>query len=145
MKIYLAGPISGQGYDAIMSHINTRKNALGKYDVIHPMTGKEHLRNEIDVKSSGYDSPVSGDHAIYGRDNWMVKQSDIIYADLMTSGDRVSIGTMMEIAWGSLLGKHIIVTMPKDNIHRHAFVLEAANIIFEDNESAINYLNDLIS
>jgi len=71
-------------------------------------------------------------------------QSDILYANFL-GATRVSIGSMFELAWGSDNKKQVIVVMEKDNIHRHAFVLEAATIIFETTEEAQDYLQQLVS
>jgi nucleoside 2-deoxyribosyltransferase len=145
MKIYLAGPISGKGYDEVVSKYQDKAAALehAGYEVLCPMTGKQYLRNEIEFKSHGFDHPVSTNHAIFERDKWMVSNCDIVLADLSNSGDRVSIGTVMELAWASLLGKHTVVIIPEDNIHRHAFVLEASDIIFTTMDAAYSYLQDL--
>jgi nucleoside 2-deoxyribosyltransferase len=146
MKIYLAGSISGLSYDEVVDSYKEKAIVLGNYgyDILCPMTGKTYLRNEVQFRASGYENfPVSTNHAIFERDKWMVQQCDIILADLSRSGERVSIGTMMELAWGSLLGKHTVVILPKDNVHRHAFVLEAADIVFETYLEAFEYLNDL--
>jgi nucleoside 2-deoxyribosyltransferase len=74
----------------------------------------------------------------------MVRNCDIILTDL-TGMTRNSIGCCMEMAWASLLGKHSIVVMEKENPHRHAFVLEAADIVFETLEEAIEYLKLLVN
>jgi len=146
MKIYLAGPISGRGYDEVVGlYVEKSKifNGLG-YDVLCPMTGKTYLRNELQFKSQGYNNPVSTNHAIFERDKWMVSNCDIVLADLSNSGERVSIGTMMELAWASILGKHTILVLPEENVHNHAFVLEAGDIIFNAFDEAKKYLTDLI-
>jgi nucleoside 2-deoxyribosyltransferase len=146
MRIYLAGPISGKGYDEVVSHYKQKSELLvgWGYEVLCPMTGKSYLRNGIELRAEGYGFPVSTNHAIFERDKWMVGNSDIVFADLYTSGDRVSIGTMMEMAWAALLGKHCIAVIPEGNIHRHAFALEAADIVFETEQEAYDYLADLI-
>lgn len=145
MKIYIAGPISGKGYDEVMKYFKTTNDLLSKhFEVFCPLNGKGHLRNELEFKAHGYDEhPISTNHAIIERDRWMVDQSDVIYANLTESGERVSIGTCMELAWGHDKGKHTIVAMNKDNIHRHAFVLEAADIVFETHKEAMEYLRNL--
>jgi len=143
MKIYLARPISGQSFEEVQDYYDQTKEYLTDmgYDVLSPMTGKQELRTELEFKAQGYDNiPVATNHAIYNRDQWMVRQSDMVYANLMSSNGRVSIGAMMEIAWAAMLGKHVIVAMEKDNIHQHAFVLEAAGTIFNNHEDVINYL-----
>jgi nucleoside 2-deoxyribosyltransferase len=147
MIIYLAGPISGKSYDEVVSLYKDKSNFLNEvgYEVLCPMTGKTYLRTELKFRESGYDGfPVSTNHAIFERDKWMVSNCDIILADLSNSGDRISIGTMMELAWASLLGKHTLIILPKDNVHKHAFVLESGDIVFETLEEANKYLIDLI-
>jgi len=145
MRIYLVGSITGQDYDTVVRLIEGKKTLLEKfgYEVFHPMLGKEFLRNEIEFKSEGYKNPASTNHAIFNRDLWMVAQSDIILADFTSSGERVSIGSMFELAWASAYNKHVIVVMDKDNIHRHAFVLEAATIVFTTIYQAMDYLSKL--
>lgn len=147
MKIYLAGPISGKGYDEVVGLYVQKIELLQDfgYEVLCPMTGKQYLRNELEFKSHGFTNPVSTNHAIFNRDKWMVSQSDVVLADLSNSGERVSIGTMMEMAWSNLSGKHVVAVVPDGNIHNHAFVLEAADIIFKTPEESYQYLHDLIS
>lgn len=145
MKIYLAGPISGLGYDEIVDAYNEKIERLGNmgYVTLCPMTGKQYLRNEVELKAGGYNFPVSTNHAIVERDRWMVTSADIVLADLSSSGTRVSIGTCMELAWAHDHGKHTIGIIPVGNIHNHAFVLEACDIVFLSLEEAYNYLGDL--
>lgn len=144
MTIYLAGPISGKGYDEVVDKYKEVSPILIHmgYKVLCPMVGKKHLRNETDFQAHGFKYPVSSNHAIFERDKWMVDQCDIVLCDLSPSGDRVSIGSIMELAWASMLGKHTLVVMQEGNIHRHAFVIEAADIVFEVRDDALKYLND---
>lgn len=144
MKIYLAGSISGQSSGDVVKYFEDTKELLAGwgYEVFHPMTAKGYLRTEIKFKASGYDFPPSTNHAIIERDRWMVTTADIIYCNLIMAKG-VSIGSMMELAWAHQLGKHSIVSMQSDNIHRHAFVLEAADIVYETHKDAMEYLYQL--
>jgi nucleoside 2-deoxyribosyltransferase len=112
------------------------------YELLSPMTGKAYLRCEPEFKAEGYFQPASTNHAIFERDMWMVSQTDIVLVDL-TDARAVSIGCTMELAVAAWLRKHTILIIEKDNPHRHAFVLEAADIIFETREDALNYLDEL--
>ena len=149
-SIYIAGPISGKSYKEASEYFINTKLALEKlgYCVFSPLTGKDYLRNETKLKAAGYNSinPISSNHAIYNRDQWMsTKRADIIYCNL-SQADRISIGSMFELAWGSYTGKHIIIAIGKkdlSNPHFHAFVLEAGDIIFETHAEAIAYLTVL--
>lgn len=125
MKIYLAGAITGKSYEEVVSAYQEKTHFFEElgYQVLCPMTGETN--------------------SIFERDKWMVSQSDIVLADLSTA-IRVSIETMMELAWASLLGKHTILVMPKGGVHEHAFVLDAADMVFEELDSAYEYLSMLI-
>lgn len=147
MKIYLAGSISGQKGDIVIDYFTLTTSFLRSlgFEVIHPMIAKGYFRNEIKFKSEGYtDRPMSTNHAIIERDRWMVEQCDILYCNL-TMAEIVSIGSCMELAWGHLLGKHTVIAMQPDNIHRHAFVMEAADVIFEAHQEALEYLTELLN
>jgi nucleoside 2-deoxyribosyltransferase len=146
MKIYLAGPISGYGYKERVAFFESKAKPLRRagYTVLHPLLGKGHLRNEIKFRAHSYEHPVSTNHAIFERDYWMVTQADIILADL-SSATRVSVGTMFELAWAQQLSKHTLVILPVDDrLHRHAFVLEAADIVFDTVSAAMAYLRGVL-
>lgn len=142
-KIYLARPISGCSGEEVLNWYDENVSKLIKmgFDVASPMTGKGHMRTELEFKAEGYGTAVSSNHAIYQRDKWMVVNSDIVLCYLCSS-KRVSIGAMHEIAWAAFNNKHVIVVMEKDNIHRHAFVLESASIVFETMDEALTYLKN---
>ena len=145
MKLYCVHPISGLSYEQVYQYyqyIVGKMQTFG-YDVLHPMTAKSYLQNVEKFHTVGYDNPASTNHAIVARDRWMVMQADVIYANLM-SATTVSIGSCMELAWAHDHGKHTVVAMGKDNPHKHAFVLEAADIIYESPEGAEEYLKKLV-
>jgi hypothetical protein len=145
MKIYCVHPISGASAEEIFKYYDQTKDILIKlgYDVFTPMYGKEYLRNEIKFKAEGYTNPLSTNHSIFNRDKWMCLQADIIYASFIGT-KIVSIGSMFELAWANIHNKQIVIAMEQDNIHRHAFVLEAATIIYPTEDEAINYLTKII-
>lgn len=146
MKIYTAGPISGQSYSQVMNRYREQVQRLEDigYEVICPMTGKTYLRTELAFKAQGYDQhPVSTNHAIKERDRWMVGSADIVLVDFTECNGIVSIGSCMELAWADELKKHTIVVMTEKNIHQHCFILECADIVFPDMIEAYKYLTNL--
>jgi hypothetical protein len=145
LAIYCVHPISGCSADEVFDYYDKTKIDLtdAGYDVFVPMYGKNNLRTELEFKAEGYkDNPLTTNHAIFNQ--WMVKQADILYANFI-GATRVSIGSMFELAWGSDNDKQVIIVMEKDNIHRHAFVLESGTIVFETTEEAMTYLKNLAS
>jgi len=146
MKIYTAGPISGQSYEQVMNRYKEQVKILSGigYEVICPMTGKSYLRTELEFKAKGYEKyPLSTNHAIKERDRWMVGSADIVLVDFSSCNGIVSIGSCMELAWADELKKHSIVVMDKDNIHQHCFILECADIVFSTMIEAYSYLKKL--
>lgn len=147
LKIYLAHPISGLSYDEVADYYDVIVPHLQDvgYQVFNPLTGKDVLRNEIEFKVKGYEGiPLSSNHAIKQRDQWMVSQADIVWCNFLKCKN-VSIGMVSELAWADLQGKHTIVTMQEDNIHQHAFILEMADVVFETELESLNYLQELIN
>jgi hypothetical protein len=154
---YIARPITGCSFpETVTYYLSTcrRLKACGA-TVLHPLTGKESLRNEIKFKSQGYEGiPCSSNHAILQRDLWMVEKSDIVFMNLECANARneVSIGCVGELIAGHIHRKHTVLVMDTSldengnpvNIHNHAFVVEAADIIFSTYEDGITYLEQLI-
>lgn len=139
-QIYLAGPIGGLAFDEIEAKYAEKVKRLEKYyDVMVPIVAHSCLRGEDGLKTHGFVNPVISDHAIVERDRWMVTKSDLLLADLAYA-DRVSIGTMMELAWAHDHGLHTVTVMEPGNIHEHAFVLEASDVVFSNLEDALDYL-----
>jgi len=116
---------------------------LHGYKTFHPMVGKGILEKEIAFKSLGYDShPLVTNHAILQRDCWMIQQSDVVFVNYSPS-KKISIGCCMELAIAHWLRKYTVVVLPKDNLNNHSFVQEASDVIFYDEDEAIEYLNKL--
>jgi nucleoside 2-deoxyribosyltransferase len=145
MKIYCARPISGCTADEVFDYYQNITKTLKKmgYEVLVPMYGKSELRTEVKFKAYDYRSPISTNKAIIERDHWMVCQCDLIFANLCNS-KIVSIGTVMELAWAHHMHKHSVVTMEDNNIHQHAFMLEASDVLYDSMDAALLYLEDLI-
>lgn len=149
LTVYCAHPISGETWENVVKYYTNIKITLENlgFNVLHPMTGKGEMRTQIEerFKPAGHNAtnPMCTNHAIFERDRWMVQNCDVLYLDLRGC-QGISIGCMMELAWASLLGKYTVVVMDEKGMHKHAFVLEAADIIFENSTTAIAYLEKFI-
>lgn len=148
MKIYIAHQITGLTFDEVVDYYNWAREYFGDelgYDVLCPMTAKGFLRTDENerFKPRDYKYPQSTNHAIAERDKWMVEQCDVLYCDF-TGSDRVLIGCIFELAWAHLLGKHTVTVIPEGNIHQHAFILEASDIVFQNAKDACDYFDYLI-
>ncbi len=146
MKIYVAHQITGLTFDQVVDYYNWATLTFTDmgYEVLHPMTAKGFLRtDELErFKPKDYKNPISTNHAIFERDKWMVSNCDVFYCDF-TGSEKALIGCLFELAWAALLGKHTITVVPDKNIHQHAFILEASDMVFEQEIDALGYLEYL--
>lgn len=144
MKIYVCRPMKGCGYEEVAKYYNEIGDILKDigYTFLNPMCGKSYLKDELEFKSSGYKQNLSTDHSIYSRDKWMVRICDICFVNLL-GAEQVSIGSVAELVLANELGKHTVLVMEKGNPHWHAFVLEAADVLFEHLEDALDYFSKL--
>ena len=144
LKIYVASSITGMSYEETERFFKETKDELQSlgFMVFNPMTAKTELRTEKELKADGYHHPTITDNAILYRDHWMVLQADIVYVDL-SRAEKISIGCCFEIAWAWENNKHLVVVLPKNNPHRHAFVKSAAHIVFETTKEAFEYFDKL--
>ena len=140
MRIYFARPISGCTpqevqlyYKMILSHPD-----LIQYEKFIPFVENEIIRTDEPFRASGYDG-LASDHAIYERDKWFAEHCDILLVNLLGSKSK-SIGCMFELVWAKKANAHTLVIMEPNNPHYHAFVLQAADMVFATFEDAISYL-----
>lgn len=128
-KIYLAGPISGCEYRECTDwrkDVTQRLSPLG-VECLSPMRAKEYLEKVGKIEGS---YPELGAFAsakgIMSRDHWDCMRADLVFFNLL-GATRVSIGTVMELAWAwADHAKPTVVVMEKEgNIHAHPMVDEA--------------------
>jgi nucleoside 2-deoxyribosyltransferase len=126
-KVYLAGPISGLSHAeciAWRSIASTKLEAAG-ITAFSPMRHKEFLSDVGKIEQSYPQHALSSDRAIMTRDHNDVLSSDAILVNLLDS-PRVTIGTVMELAWAWDRRIPVVVVMEeKGNIHDHPMVREA--------------------
>jgi len=147
VTVYLSGPITGLTYEEAMAQrqeVTARLTDAGMR-VLSPMRGKSYLSHQFasrPLPSGGYKRPALSDRALLRRD-WMdvVKRADVIFVNLLNTKE-VSIGTVMEIGFTVNAGKFVVVVLPKENIHDHAFVRAAADVILHDLEEGIQCVLD---
>ena len=145
MEIYVARPITGLDYYTVANYFCDVRDVLAGYGytVLLPFAGKGYLKGKTNFKAEGeMEHPPSTGHALTLRDRWMVTKTDILYLNLLEA-TKVSIGCMMELAWAYDHGKHCVVVMEPDNLHQHAFVREAAHVVFATETEALEYLKKL--
>jgi nucleoside 2-deoxyribosyltransferase len=145
--VYLAGPITGLTYDNAQDWREKVAGVLWNHGVMSrsPLRGKQYLRPLGDLDNgdpiiSSYANnsewPLSSPKGITLRDRNDVKTSDVVLANLL-GADKVSIGTVLEIAWADAFGTPSVVIMEKDNPHQHSMIQEASGIVVESLDLAV--------
>lgn len=128
--VYLAGPISGCSYDEA---VDWREGVIGalagkRIKGLSPMRCKNYLEGMKDLDKNcieyGAINCLSSPRGIMTRDRFDCTRCDVLLVNLL-GAKKVSIGTVMEIAWADLSRIPIIVVMEPGNIHEHAMVSEA--------------------
>ncbi len=145
--IYLAGPITGTTYSGCT---DWRQEVFEKLPSglvgISPLRHKKYLDDGKEFKDIGDcypDSVLSCQRGIFARDHWDCQRCDAILVNLK-GANTVSIGTVMEIAWGVAYNKPIVLLMePENNIHEHSMLREACPFRVATLDDAIGVLNAL--
>lgn len=135
--LYCAGAITGISY---AGSTDWREYVSGKLPpfitAVSPMRGKKYLSQEQVVKASYEDIPLSSQKGIMTRDRMDVMRCDMTLVNLLGT-EKVSIGSVMEVAWADAFRKPVILVMEKDNLHSHPMLREAAGFIVSDLDEAI--------
>jgi len=154
--VYVAGPMTGLGWDDANDWREKVRTALPDCEVRSPLRGKAWLRQETVIESSEYPKPFGSKNAIIKRDHWDVQCADLVIANFKGTafieygGGEVitqvaSIGTCFELAWAYEFGTPIISIIPEGNIHRHPFILAASLEIVKDLDTALSLAQLLLN
>lgn len=142
MRVYLAGPISGCTYDQCTDWRARFAAELKSWGVeaLSPMRGKDYL-NDGKIIDGAYDQTIlSNAQAILHRDFWDCCRSDVVLVNLL-GAERVSIGTVMEIAFAHARQIPVVLLMePKGNIHEHPMIQQAIAFRVETVDQALQTL-----
>lgn len=144
-EIYLAGPITGLSYGESTDWRSQVASQLPSHiRPLSPMRGKQYLKGEATILDSYSQHIMSTSKGITTRDRFDVARADAVFANFL-GAKKVSIGTVIEIAWADMLRKPIIVVMEKDNVHQHSMLNECAGFITESLDEAISVAVRLLS
>jgi len=147
--VYLAGPISGLTWEEATKWRQDVAAQLGDLGITvrDPFRGKDFIKRKI-KRQGGFDTealavhkkgehPLVSGHGIVMRDLWDVASCDMLLVNFL-GADRVSIGTVVEIATARAKGKYILVVMEDGNPHQHPFITELASMVLDDWDEALS-------
>ena len=143
--LYCAGPITGVSYsestdwrEYVASKLPTHIKAVS------PMRGQKYLATEKNIKDSYEKHPLSCQKGITCRDRMDVMRCDTILVNFL-GASKVSIGSVMEVAWADAWRKPIIIVMEKNNVHSHAMLREVSGFIVSNLDDAIAIATAVLS
>ena len=128
--VYLAGPIAGLNYAGATEWREAAIAALAEYGIrgLSPMRAKEYLAHVEEFSQScvteGVVNVLSTPRSVMTRDRFDATRADMLLVNLL-GATRVSIGTVMEIAWADLTRTPVVLIMEPGNIHEHAMIDQA--------------------
>lgn len=126
--VYLAGPITGLTYNGTVEWRQEAIDTFKQYNIqgLSPMRAKEYLAGNNDIIGDSYeDTVLSSQRGIYARDKFDCHRCDLVLVNML-GAKKVSIGTVMEIAWAASNNTPIVLVMEKEgNIHEHSMLKEA--------------------
>ena len=144
--MYGAGPITGLDYDGAQSWRDYAKEKLAEKGVklVSPLRAKDYLRGipALTADCAGYGelNCMSSPRGIMTRDHYDATRADAILVNLL-GATRVSIGTVMEIAWAWDNGVPVVVAMEETgNPHEHAMITEAIGFRVTTLDEAIHVI-----
>lgn len=146
-KMYLAGPITGCTYGETT---DWRKyltyHLANEVDCLSPMRAKDYLDNDAVILKcydggNAFKNIMSSSRGIMSRDYWDCHRCDLLFVNLEGT-KQVSIGTVMEIAWG--FERRIPIVALLDKAHDHAMIREAVTHRCSDLEQAVQVVRALI-
>ena len=144
-KVYLAGSITGLSYNSAVDWRQEVKSKLEKMGMqgLSPMRGKDYLLERTSI-TQAYDKVLTTQKAIVTRDRNDVYTCDAILMNLL-GAERVSIGTMIELAWADAWRKPVVLVMESGNLHDHAMVRELAGFIVSSLDEGVAVLGALLN
>lgn len=141
--VYLAGPITGLTYEGASDWREWVAARFPAYIVaVSPLRGKDYLPRGTAL-ADHYEPALSTTKGITTRDRFDVMRADLILVNFL-GATRVSIGTVMEIAWADMLRKPIVVAMEPGNIHEHGMLKESSGFIVPSLEEAIEVIKAVL-
>lgn len=134
---YLTGPITGLSFDGAVDWRDAFCKLIPpEIQGMSPLRGKHYLQGSESIAASYEDIVLSSARGITTRDYNDCKRSDVVIANLL-GASKVSIGTVMEIAWTKAFQIPLIAIMEKEgNPHDHPMITECIGFRVENLEEA---------
>lgn len=144
--VYLAGPITGLTYDGAQDWREKFASKVNsdKIECLTPLRGKAYLKDAGVLHSGTYDGALTTGKGITRRDFFDCTRASVVLVNLKDAA-KVSIGTVMEIAWAFQKQIPVVLVMEPGNVHTHIMIEEAATYTVKNLEEAEKVLKYLLN
>lgn len=146
MKVYLAGPITGQSYAGAVDWRIRASERLASYGItsVSPMRWKAWLQTAEELRDSYEQDVMTRGKAIVARDRFDVMRADVVLVNVLGAWS-VSIGTVLEVAWSDSQRIPVVLVMEEQgNPHEHAMLTECCAFRVETLDAAIQVCKALL-
>lgn len=146
-KVYLAGPITGLDFHGAADWRDYAIQQLKPIAGMSPMRGKEFLKGigplTATAEEYGQINVMASPRGIMTRDRYDCTTCDVLLVNFL-GAQKVSIGTVMEIAWADANRIPVVCVMEAGNIHEHAMVNEAIGYRVDSLDEAVRLIRILL-
>lgn len=148
--VYLAGPITGLNFAGCTDWREYAIKELADVGIkgLSPMRAKDYLANIGVISGTGEEyahlGPLSLPRGVMTRDRFDGTRCDVLLVNLL-GAERVSIGTVMEIAWADACRTPIVCAIEESgNVHEHMMISEAIGFRATSLEQALHLVKAVI-
>jgi len=148
MKVYLAGAITGQSEGSAKGWREAVTERLKDVGITgySPMRGTAYVSGTQGLtekeKTKFFGQNIDSIVGINVRDYNDCKTSDAILVNLLPA-TKVSIGTVMEIAWARAFQIPVVIVMNEENVHRHGMLMHG-NIVVDNLDEGVASIIQLL-
>lgn len=145
--VYLAGPITGCTYDECVGWRKDFSRLMPpSIECYSPMRGKHPLKEKGVIEGSYPDNLFTNEVGIMKRDFWDCTRAAVILVNLKDT-PKVSIGTVMELAWAYQAGIPVVAVLAEDDdIHgTHPMIRQAIAFRVTDLQQAADAVHTLLA
>lgn len=148
--VYLAGPIAGCSYEgcADWRHYMCRELVGSGIRTLSPLRCKYLLKNLSIISGSGEEyaekGPLYSARGVLTRDRFDATRCGVLCVNLL-GARKVSIGTVMEIAWADLIRTPIVCAIESSgNVHEHLMLREAVGFRVTSLDEAVKTIKAIL-
>lgn len=149
--VYLAGPITGLTYGQGQGWRDFVTSDLAAAGIkgLSPLRAKDYLAAIGELSGHGREyahlGVLSTPRAVMTRDRFDATRCDVLFVNLL-GADRVSIGTVMEIAMADIARTPIVCAIePTGNPHEHMMISEAIGFRVPSIEEALHVVKAILA